>query len=460
MHCVKHRLLKTISFISVIVLSTAGLRQVAFAQSGPPNIIFITTDDQRWDTMQYMPITQKLLQAKGVTFENYFITQSICCPSRSTFLTGLNSHHHGIWSNTGGGALFAKLGEDKSTVGTWLSAAGYRTALIGKYLNDWEGSVPWPYRPPGWSVWQAHGIVGDPYVRIEDDGDSVYYLPGLQDSSLSIATRAVDFIIQTPAAQPLFLYFATSAPHLPAPAPTQDDAVFSKMPAWNPPSFNERDTSDKPAAISNLPLLTAAQIAQIQLDRKDQIGSLQGVDRAVGRFIDALTVAGRINNTVIIYTSDNGLMWGEHRLQGKNQAYEEAIRVPLIIAAPGVAPRVETKLISNVDIAPTIADYAGVAPDLTPDGMSLKPLINNTSFPWRDAVFLELVDVHGLRTADHLYTEWRTGETELYDLTTDPFELKNIAGDPAQQALITALSAQLATFGPVWPPKTGEGGGD
>src|SRR5215207_5238434 len=434
-----------------------------------PNIILILTDDLAGDDLSYMPNLRSLLIEQGTTFENAFVTDSLCCPSRATILRGQYAHNHGILEN--------------STLATWLQDAGYRTVLIGKYMNDYEGTQV----PPGWDNW--HAVSGN-YTShdLSENGKIVSYDPGSFYMTDVLTDRAVDFIHDpnghVPSFllpnRPFFMWLGTTAPHQPAdPAPRHADALPDvSMPQT--PSFDEDDVSDKPAWIRDNPPLDPEQIAYAEDLYRKRLQSMLAVDDMIGRLVDALRKSGELDNTYVFFTSDNGFHFGTHRLSvGKWTAYEEDIRVPLIVRGPGVPKgRTLEHLVLNNDFAPTFADLGGAEiPDFV-DGRTLRPLLSDDPPPtddWRQAFLEEAMaesavapasvteeagprlltgDVQPseevgrasplqkssvkeagrpalkvVRTQDHLYVEYETGESELYDLEKDPYELDNVYED-------------------------------
>lgn len=423
------------------------------APSGPLDIVLILTDDQVPGTLQYMSRTMSLIGQSGVEFTSAFASTPLCCPSRASILTGLYTHNHHVLTNfgpTGGATVFV----DTSTVATWLQRAGYRTALFGKYLNDYPKLLPWPYVPPGWSVW---GAFKTPeyyqYELVTTTGETAYGSAPQDYSTDVIADAAVNFIATTPANQRLFLYYAPFAPHFPATPAPQDIGTYGHLPGLRPPNYDEADVSDKPAWVQGLPLAAPLKSDSNDAFYRRNVESLQSVDRAVERIYNALVAAGRLDRTVIIFASDNGIAFGEHRFFTKNCVYEECIRVPLLIRAPGIVPRRDNHLVELIDLAPTIAGWAGINPGTKVNGMDLGPLLRNASATWRTEILLEVLAqtqapaAEGLfsavRTDRYLYSELVGGELELYDLQSDPFQLANLAGNPGQGNLITQLKALL-----------------
>lgn len=421
------------------------------------NIVLIVSDDQRADTLGPMGNVRRLLAGHGVTFERAFVTTSLCCPSRASILTGQYSHHHGVIQNFGL-ASYPRFNE-RSNLAVWLHDAGYETALVGKYLNDY--TVYGHHRvPPGWSDWIA--IDSRPEERyygysLNENGKLVSYGSAPSDYSTTVlASKAVQFLRR--AHEPFFLYLAPVAPHLPAiPAPGDRGAIPAPARPRRP-SFDERDIRDKPWWRLHRRRLGPGALRFLQHDiRQRQLESLRSLDRAVGAVVRTLAERGLLDRTVIFYTSDNGFLWGEHRLGGKLWPYEESIRVPLVVRLPWrqVGARRDNHLVLNIDLAPTIAALVGVRPRLGQDGRSLVPLLRGRSPRWRHDFLVEYLGTSqlrrdgsppflALRSQRFLYVEYRNGWRELYDLRRDPWELRNVAADPAYARVRRALRKRLA----------------
>jgi arylsulfatase A-like enzyme len=434
--------------------------------------VFIMTDDQDMGTMQYMPRVQTLLAGQGVTFENSFVTSPICCPSNVTALTGQYNFNHGVLNNeypTGGFQKFVENGGDQSTLATWLQDAGYNTVRIGKYLVQYPDDSL--YVPPGWDEWYStYGGTGRYFnYALNENGTVVRYGSAPEDYSIDVLTaKAVDFINRAEAndAQPFFLQFTPSAPHGdnvrngPATPAPRHVGMFAGATAPRTPSFNEADVSDKPPPIRNMPLLTDAQIAAIDHEYRTRLESLQAVDEGIAQIIDTLAVRGELDNTYIVFTSDNGYHLGQHRfLNGKFQVYEEDIRVPLIIRGPGVeAGMTVEQMAVNIDLAPTMARWGRATPDRVMDGQALTPLLGAgaDTQDWRKDFLVELYRhlppsqngdvIKALRTEHEVYVEYQSGPRELYDLRTDPYQLQNVyaTADPAHIAQLSQRLAELA----------------
>ena len=405
-----------------------------------------------------MPIVRSRLIDQGVNFTDAFVVNPLCCPSRTSILTGAYSHSTGIYTNEPPHGGFADF-HDRSTIATWLDAAGYQNALVGKYLNGYAHTT---YIPPGWDFWISQQT-GEYYDYVLTHNHVLrWFGHSPSDYSTRVLTRhAVQFLRR--AERPFFLYFAPSAPHSPA-VPAPDDArAFPNLPPWRPASYDEANVSDKPAWVNRLHL-SAAKRKRIDRFRRDQYRSLLAVDESVGRILDALVAKRQLHNTLIVFMSDNGLEWGEHRVMGKQDPYEETIRVPLVIrydvlldpAANG--PRTDRHLVLNIDLAPTFAAAAGTrAPHA--DGMDLLPLLADATAPWRHDFLVEheryVSDIPtycAVRTSRYIYVVYATHEVELYDLTKDPLELRNRANDPAYARVRHDLRARLAHLCRPKPP--------
>lgn len=414
----------------------------------PPTIVMILTDDQRWDTLLTMPQVQRHLVAHGVTFTNAFVVNSYCCPSRASILTGNYSHTTGIWTNGEGGwggfARFHALGEERSTVATRLQAAGYRTALVGKYLNNY--GLAGAYVPPGWDEWFSFSMANGAYYDylVNHDGRLEYYGDGRGDHSMPVLTNeAVHIIRETPEGQPLFLYFAPFAPHVPAtPEPRDGNAVRVPRPSA---SFNEADVSDKPPFIRKRSLVGEGQRAGWW---RAQLISLQDVDRAVGRLVEALRATGRLDDALVVFTSDNGIMTGEHRWTHKLVAYEDSIRVPLVIrfGQDTWDGWTDARPVLNIDLAPTFV-AVGARTAMPADGRSLVPVLERTGGGWRQRFLIEHVAIDpagpptfcAVRGTRWKYTRYADGFEELYDLRRDPSEMTNLAGTATAQDRLSQM---------------------
>ncbi|HET6449031.1 MAG TPA: sulfatase [Conexibacter sp.] len=468
--------------------TTRALRRVVRTLAAPftppqPNIVFVLTDDLSSDLLPYMPHVRRL-QRRGTTFSNYFVTDSLCCPSRASILTGQYPHDTGIFRNTGadGGFLaFSARGLEQDTYATNLQGVGYRTALMGKYLNQYSPSrirtaLGGPYVPPGWTDWAVagNGYQGFGY-RLAHTVRVVHHGFRAKDYLTNVLAReGLDFLDASVAeGAPFMLNVWTFAPHAPAiPAP-RDAHRFNGLTAPHDPAFDEADLSDKPAWLRDHRLLTDGELARIDETFRDRVRTVQAVDRMIGRLQRRLRALGVARNTYIVFSSDNGFHLGQHRLTpGKLTAYDADVRVPLIVTGPGVpAGRTVDAMTENTDLCPTFAELAGAPAPPSADGHSLVPLLHDDApaaagaRDWRDAV---LIEHHGnvsaigdpdlplagsgnppsyeaLRSQDALYVEYADGERELYDLMSDPFQLDNLADEVPPERL-ARLSGQLAVM--------------
>jgi arylsulfatase A-like enzyme len=306
------------------MLAASGPASGAGAASGAtnapgsrPNVVVIMTDDQRPETLAKMPKTQQLLVNKGTDFTNSFVVNPECCPSRAATLTGNYSHNTGVYRDQpphGGVASFVKHHDERSTIATWLNGAGYDTALMGKYLNGYKGTRI----PQGWDTWDAfnvpHSGTGHYFnYELNQNGKLHSYGRAPKDYSTDVlARKATSFIGKEN--RPFFLYWAPSAPHKPAVPQYKYEHAFAHLPKWRPESFNEKGIKDKPKW-AQVPRLTKAEIHKdVDDTRLAQYRTLLSADDAVQVVLDQLVGTGRLSNTLLVFASDNGYLWGEHRL--------------------------------------------------------------------------------------------------------------------------------------------------
>lgn len=438
--------------LALVVIGLLSIPTPANAQADErPSILLIVTDDQRWDTLWSMPEVQRLLADPGITFTNAFTTSSLCCPSRASILTGAYPHTTGVYRQLmpyGGFKAF----DDATTIATVLNDAGYETGLFGKYLDAYQSDALSGYVPPGWDRWVAfvHSQFFDYGLTV--DGVIRRYGTAPEDYSTDVLAAEAEAFVRG-SEGPVFAVFAPAAPHAPATPSPADNAGFEDLPPWRPPSFEEADRSDKPAYVRDLRRLGEVRTESLEVLRRNQYLSLQSVDRAVARLLDALEDTGRLDDALILFTSDNGLLWGEHGWLKKEVPYDEAIRVPLVVRADGIVGeggRDDDRLVANIDLAPTIAEAAGVELPGA-DGRSLIPLLEGRPGPWRSALLIEhmrganpIPTYCAVRTHRYLFVTYETGERELYDIGVDPLQLRNVAGSaPALQARLEAVLRRL-----------------
>lgn len=401
------------------------------------NVVLIVTDDQRADTLWAMPLLQEHFSSDTAHFNRAVVANPLCVPSRTCLLSGgFDSKDIGALTNlepNGGMPAF----DDSLTLPVVLMQAGYTTALVGKYLN---GYADYPdYVPPGWSLWDTiidHTPMDDWWGTRGSSGlepgtaesvlGSQYYTEYQQDVAL-------DFI--TSAQEPFFLYLSSVAPHQGTEPAPQDAYLFEDY-TWRGPSYNEADISDKPAWLRAENRLTVQERDNLDENVREQLRSLQAVDRMVAEVMGELATRGMLERTVVIFTADNGVHWGEHRVEAKGLPYEPSIRVPLLITGAGVESSTRDKLVSAIhDVPATVLEAAGV--EGYTQGMGLLREEREESFTSRDRLLLEGYSppnpvYAGFVSERFKYVEWATGENELYDLTQDPDELTNLAQSPPQ----------------------------
>jgi len=506
-----------------LVILVAQHSSATAATSQPPSFVVIQTDDQTLEglyasfgepKLQAMPNTLNLIAKRGMTFSRYYVPYPLCCPSRVSLLTGRYAHSHGVKGNiqpNGGYYGFSFRAAMSHNLATWLQGAGYRTIHIGKFLNGY-GDEPFDNGttvPPGWNAWHTvlkadtnhffygytlnnngtlEGPYGDPgdwetreYGVRDDYGCPFAPLNGLPcyyetDTLTSIAAEELR---GTSPEQPFYLQLDYTAPHGdfrkpagPEPAPRHYDWFKgARLPHDRSEGFAEGNVSDKPRFIRDAPYLSLSDIHTYRIYWNKQLEALRSIDDGVKLVMDTLGSLGRLRNTYVIFTSDNGFFFGEHRLiGGKFLAYEPATHLPFLIRGPHIRPNSESgELVSNIDVAPTLLELAGVEADKSIDGRSMVPFLSDpelrTLRPLLYESFVETSDVaengaiteptpvpgraaarrgggatasilappkdyEGIRLGPYKYIAWPDGEKELYDIEKDPNELNNIVRVP------------------------------
>jgi N-acetylglucosamine-6-sulfatase len=449
------RLILSVSLAAT--LAVGAIPPDARAATTQPNVVLIVTDDQRWDTLWSMPNLQRELVADGMDFTHYHVVTPLCCPARAQILTGQYAHTNGVYGNKnderrGGFNAF----DDSASLATMLHEAGYRTALIGKYLNGYgaaDANEPASYVPPGWDDWEAilnqGGGKYDHFV-LNENGASVEYSDYITNV---LGQKVVNFIDGTDPRQPFFVEWAPTAPHAAAVPEAKYRSAFSGLRRWRPPSYNERNISDKPKWFQSFPRIARHRRRSIDAFRRNQYRTLLTVDDWVGSIVDALRANGALDNTIIAFTSDNGFFWGEHRLHAKDLPYEEATRVPLVLRYDGIGAVGKTgTLAADIDLAPTFADLAGtVMPNA--DGISLAPFLRGTVRVVRREHLIEQESMTNgvatgvpawcmLQTRRFTFTHYATGEEELYNLKKDPYQLRNTIDGRATRSRVRSMRAE------------------
>jgi N-acetylglucosamine-6-sulfatase len=506
----------------------------------PPSFVVVQTDDQTLDGLyatftafpgaaetRAMPNTLDLIAKKGMTFNRYYVPYPLCCPSRVSLLTGRYAHNTGVKGNVqpnGGYYGFSFRAAASHNLATWLQGAGYRTIHIGKFLNGY-GDEPYDdgtHVPPGWDAWHTmlkadtnhyfygytmneNGLLSPTYgesgsweTREYGQRDPVGCpFEPIEERPCLYATdifswMAREEMLGTPPEQPFYLQVDYTAPHGDFRRPAGPEPAIrhydwfkgAKLPHDRSEGLDEGNVTDKPRFIRDAEHLTPLDKRTYKVYYEKQLESLRAIDDGVKEIVDTLGQLHRLRNTYILFVSDNGFFFGEHRLiGGKFLAYEPATHLPFLIRGPGVKQDASTgELAANIDIAPTILDIAGVEPDKSVDGRSLAPFLRDPDLRSRRPIlfesFVETSDVNaqgaitsgarstgaqasstahasllappkdyeGIRLGPYKYIAWPTGEKELYDINKDPNELNNIAKVPNFYPIRNFLHRQLRRF--------------
>jgi N-acetylglucosamine-6-sulfatase len=474
---------------TALLVPAGAVAQEESEPDGRPNVIVLMTDDQTVGDMTPLRQTRRLIGDAGVTFTRSFVSYPVCCPSRATFLTGQYAHNndvHCLYEWCGGG--YGRLNQ-RRYLPVWLRRAGYVTAHIGKFLNGY-GRERAPDIPRGWTEW--YGLVDHSTYRMwgytifengvpRTYGDVMRQVPRLYQTDV-LGRIAVDFIRRRAQEEaPFFLSLAFLAPHhesgytqrltgqLVRAAPRHRKR-YAGAALRRSPSYNEQDISDKPWFIGrwNRPI-TASRDAAIVTRMRERWESLLAVDEAVAKIVGELRRAGELENTYVIFTSDNGFMQGEHRVPlGKMLPYDPSTQVPLLIRGPRLPANRETKaLVGNIDLAPTILRATGATAPLRLDGRSFLPFARDVNLRSLRPLLHETVGNgargrsntreggarkqqprvpawRAVRTTRWLFVDYKGGERELYDLKRDPAQLRNLAGDPRLRVRLRTLRRILS----------------
>jgi N-acetylglucosamine-6-sulfatase len=442
------------------------------APGSVPNIVLVLTDDLSMNLLPYMPNVAAMAQ-HGVSFTNYFVIDSLCCPSRSAIFTGQFPHNNGVFTNhgaDGGYQAYTAHGDAQKSFAIALHNAGYRTAMMGKYLNEY---LPTYRQPVGWDEWDVTGRGYNEFnYLLNENGRLHRYGHSPRDYLTDVLkTKASQFIDGALSRKrPFALEVATFAPHAPSTPAPRDALDFPGLTAPRTRAF-DRISTGAPRWLAARPPLSAKAQQSIDAAFRKRVRAVQAVDDMVGALRAQLQAKGLADNTYFVFSSDNGYHMGEHRLlPGKQTAFDTDIRVPLIVTGPGIAPgRTLTAMTSSIDLAPTFEDLAGTRPTAQRDGTSLVGLLHGLAArPGRPNAVL--VEHHGpptapgdpdrqppragnppsyeaIRSANSLYVEYVTGEREYYDLRSDPDELHNLAATvpPARLALLQQALHALET---------------
>jgi arylsulfatase A-like enzyme len=509
--------------VALALPATAQARPASAAQDGRPNILVVMTDDQAQADVAHMPNVRRLLAAQGTTFADAVDSFPLCCPARATFITGQYAHNHDVGSNFWPHGWYGMKNRG-NILPAWLQKAGYRTALIGKWLNGYGARDAHGEVPAGFDIWRGlldasaydyynfvmnrNGALkswGDAdfarklvrFAQIEvfrnDGGINAVFerlarffgpapytywgAENPEDYSPDVTGRITADLVRAErkSKKPFFIWWSPAAPHRedvattlmgrpgrdPRPAP-RHAARSARYRLPRPPSFNEADLSDKPTNVRDTAQpLSAEAIDQLQLDYEGRIGSLLAVDDHVKKLVRTLRATGQLDNTLIVFLSDNGWLQGQHRIPGdKYLPYEESLRIPLIVRGPGVpAGRTVHGQVANIDFAPTLVDAANARAGRRMDGVSLLPTIRDPrrrpnrilQIEATEPLFRGNIPVNrwdrpykGVRTDRYTYVVYEeTGDQELYDRRRDPHQLNNVADRPAYARIKARLAAKL-----------------
>jgi arylsulfatase A-like enzyme len=480
-----------------------------FGDQIQPNIVVIMADDMRDDELRFMPKTRRLIGDQGVRFANAFSPHPLCCPARASFLTGQYTHNHKVWSNAEPWGFSAL--DDSATLPVWLNRAGYNTLMLGKYLNGYgsgktpDGSSPLTYLPPGWTDWR--GAVSGPedwddpeaggtyryYDTTLNDNGTLRGSPGRYQTRL-FGDESEDMIAEAASSpRPFFLWASYVAPHSGTPREVDDPkpvqrtdgvtesyvtparprdvrGLFDTVIRQAPGHEGEADARDKPFFVRDLPQPTRSEQDALLAVALQRAESLSVLDAEVERTVDRLEQAGELDDTIVVFASDNGFFLGEHRMRrGKTLAYEPSLRVPMLMRGPGIpAGEIRTDPFLTTDFAPTFLEASGARPQPSVDGMSMLDVARSGDRGWSRGVLTETGPrrvgngiaesdnwlVHGkgpsplrfsqgVRTARYLYVEHRSHEKELYDLRNDPGQLTNIVDRPGESRVVRRLARVL-----------------
>ena len=460
---------------AAVATAVAAVPTASTAGAGkPPNFLVILVDDQASNTFnsRFMPETYRSIVDPGTKFVDGLAAPPLCCPDRAGILTGQYPHDSGVFSNSPG---YPSLADQEDTLPVWLRRGGYRTGFIGKFLNNSIGALAGA-KAPGFDRWFA------------TDNASYYYNYGISDQrtrrsygnnrhsyTTNVFTRQARQFLnpQQHGPKPWFLWLAYNAPHDahqgrghckrldPLVNRPADYRRFAQAKLPRPPSFNEADVSDKPPPIASLPTLSLNEYDNMTRRYRCTAAAMWEVDQKIGGIMRSLRRTGALQNTIVFYMSDNGYFFGEHRLtRGKALPYEPALRVPYAVRVPPIyrdaaQHPVVGKVVSNVDVAPTILDYAGALPPCASatdcrvlDGRSIRPLLGGSGEWPADRGVLAEIDSNAatydaIRTHNYMYAEYPSGDRELYDLKTDGSELNNVVDDPAFAATRLSLAQRL-----------------
>ena len=427
------RHLFTLASVLATAVLAAGCGTDVPHNSQKPNIIFVLTDDQFPGSENEMPNLKSDVTNEGVKFANMVSTFPLCCPGRATILRGQYSHNTHIYGNSlpdGGWQKFERLGEQRSTIATWLNQAGYQTGLFGKYMNNYTDlSIP-----PGWDRWYAWNGINEGWSALNDQGTQKPQ--DWQKADSLVAEEALKYLRdRLKSKAPVFAFVNFGAMHAPYWHASIDADKFTDEKVPRTPALNEDDVSDKPEHIRKQPKLSSSDIYELDTAYQNGLRSLMRVDRFIEEASEMLRREGEMDNTYFVFYTDNGVHFGQHRLMpGKLEPYEEDVNFPLIVRGPGIPHGVvNSELVGNHDIAPTLADMGGANVPGFVDGRSFLPIAQGTTTVWPRTAILSEREVDSeppdtwdmLRMSSKVFIRHENGKREFYDLAADPYELHN-----------------------------------
>ena len=431
-------------------LMSFGVKEASGQTSERPNILLVITDDldDRSSSISRMENLRSLVTNRGMRLSNAYVTQALCCPSRSSILRGQYPHNTGVTENSGDDyGDFVSSGMEADTFATWVHDAGYQTAYFGKYLNGYNTTRI----PDGWDRWFSdYGRAKN--HRFNDQGRLVWFDPDKHLFEDVLRDKAIKWLKGRELSAPFLAVISTRAPHTPATPAPRHAKLFSNAKLPRPESFNEKQVADKNGWIRKRPLLSRTKIGEMERLYRNRLRVMEGVDEMVRDVLLELAAQGELENTYIFFTSDNGYHFGEHRFhQGKQTSYEEDIAVPMIVRGPGVKAGVtRPHIVLNQDLAPTFAEIADAEVPAFVDGRSLLPVLGVSppaTSEWRDAFLVNspatnatgwlkhMPNNQAVRTPRYEYIDYTRGKDELYDMSRDPRQVHSILANPPDGVL-------------------------
>ena len=439
--------IKIMGGVLVAAMLLTGFPKLSFANEQPPNIIFILTDDHRWDTLSCLdhPFVQTpnmdRLVKEGVIFNNAFVTTSLCSPARGSFLTGQYAHTHGVINN------LSTWDNDNTTFLELLKKAGYDTAFIGKW--HMPGKMPKLKGVDRFITFTVQGGQGRyfdcPLIidGVETERKGKYITEDLTDLALEF--------IQQDRNKPFCLYLSHKAVHHQFLPPPELRHLYSDVELKLPKEYNSVMSWTQGQTFSGI-------MPPVEYHYRNYHEALVSVDQQLGRILADLDKRGMADNTIVVYAGDNGFFWGEHRHVDKRWPYEEAMRIPFIVRYPKLIKQPgkgSEEMVLNIDLAPTLLDLAGISVPGSMEGKSIKPLLENQQINFRDSWHYEYFkefpynapEIHAVRTRKYTYIEYvGRRKPELYNIIDDPKNMINLINSAEGQKVLPGLKKQLHNY--------------